>query len=144
MTFADFAHELNHRSAILASLATIFISVGFVRLALKEKGLIRHLATGLLLMHMVVFLRTFYWDVVQYFTGTVAWEEWSELTGGRAVNVIFNAMVVLAAYHSLRALKLAIPEDVRSEYSLIGAAFYPRPGFGKRLRKLRRSRSARK
>jgi hypothetical protein len=126
MSFRDILVDLNHLSAIAAILATAILVWGFVRLGLKSKGLIRHLALGLLLMHLVVFLRTGYWHIVSFVfpIWKVGFVTQSDI--GTAVFLLFNLIVVVAGFFSLKALWLAIPSTVRQDYSLLGAAFYPR------------------
>ncbi|WOI58377.1 hypothetical protein [Palleronia sp. LCG004] len=126
MTLTEFSQELSHVSAYLAAFATGLVGYGFVRLSIRGEGLVRHLATGLLLMHLAVFTRTLYWDGIRNFMDPELWARWSNFSGGTAVNVVFNTMVIFAGYHSLKALKLAIPEEDRDRFSLLGAAFYPR------------------
>ena len=126
MTLREIIYASSHASAYLAVATTAVVGYGFVRLAFKHSGLVGHLATGLLLMHTAVFLRTLYWDGLRNVVPQSIWNQWYAISNGTAVNLVFNVMVILAGYHSLKALKLAIPEEIRSRYSLLGAAFYPR------------------
>ncbi len=118
--------ELNRVSALAAILATGLLVYGFVRLSLKGEGLIRHLSIGLLLMHFVVFLRTGYWHIVSFGFPAWKWPSLIESTFSVAIHMFFNLLVVVAGYFSLKALWLAIPTRVRADYTLFGAAFYPR------------------
>ncbi len=126
MTLGEFFYASSHASAYLAVAATAIVGYGFVRLAFKHSGLVGHLAMGLLLMHTAMFVRTLYWDGLRNVVPKSAWDQWYVASNGTAVNLVFNVMVILAGYHSLKALKLAIPEEIRGQYSLLGAAFYPR------------------
>ncbi len=133
MTIETFYDVLNHLFALTAIAASALLTYGYLRLSLTCTGLIRHLAAGLLLMHLVVLLRTFYWEVLaQMDTGIGFWMI-SEMPAGGIVHILFNCLVVAAAYHSLKALWLAIPAQVRSDYSLIEAAFYPRMRIVRRI-----------
>lgn len=126
MSISDILYTASHVSAYLGAIVTGILGYGFLRLSCRHSGVVGHLATGLLLMHVAVFLRTLYWDGLRNLLSAEIWARWYDLTGGTTVNLFFNLMVVGAGYHSLRALQLSIPEEVRGEYSLIGAAFYPR------------------
>lgn len=126
MDASDFMDALVQLSAYGAMGATLTVGYGFVRLALRHTGIIGDLATGLLLMHAAVLLRTLYWDGLRAALPDPVWQRWYEMSGETAINLLFNTMIVLAGYHSLRALRLSIPEEIRGEYTLLGAAFYPR------------------
>ena len=126
MSIGDFLDAANCAAAFLAALAAGLVGYGFVRLAFRKSSLVGHLATGLLLLHAAVFLRTIYWDALRNLVSEAAWDAWYEMSGETSVNLLFNGMVIAAGYHSLKALRLAIPEEVRGEYSLVGSAFYPR------------------
>lgn len=126
MTTSELLMTINNLSAAAAVLATALLVWGFVRLGMKSAGIIRHLALGLLLMHLVVFLRTGYWHVVSMLFPLWKVGAVIESDIGTALLVLFNLLVVVAGYFSLKALWLAIPAAKRSDYGLLGAAFYPR------------------
>lgn len=126
MTSSELLMEINNVSAFAAVLATTLLVWGFVRLSVKSTGIVRHLALGLMLMHLVVFLRTGYWHIVSILVPL--WKVGSVIESdfGTVLLVVFNLIVVVSGYFSLKALWLAIPATRRSDYSLIGAAFYPK------------------
>lgn len=126
MSIRELLVDLNHLSAFAAILATALLVWGFVRLSLKSQGLIRHLAIGLLLMHFVVFMRTGYWHIIAFIFPRWEWGLVLDSNFGTMLLLIFNLLVVVAGYFSLKALWLAIPASKRPDYSLLGAAFYPR------------------
>lgn len=126
MSIEGTLYAASHFSAYFAALAAGIVGYGFVRLAFRQSGLVGHMAVGLLMMHLAVFLRTLYWDAFRNLAPEELWTWWYDWSGESSINVFFNVLVILAGYHSLKALHLAIPADVRAEYSLIGAAFYPR------------------
>ena len=118
--FLTFAHL---GSALLALLVTGLMAAGFVRLALRAKGLVGHLATGIVMVHAAVFVRTLYRDIAPWFL-----DEGSILLSRACfliVTMVLNALIALAGWHGLRALYLAIPESARGRYSLLTAALYP-------------------
>ena len=125
----DFLIQTNIVLAYAAAICTGIVALGFVRLITASVPLVRHMALGLILMHIAVLTRTLYWDVLRRIVGTDAWGGWFGLAERSSINIVFNVMIVLASYHALRALKLSIPEDIRARYSLVGSAFYPRLGF---------------
>lgn len=121
--------EANDVLAYVAAFATGLVGLGFVRLAVGMRGLVGHMALGLLVMHLAVLTRTLYWDAASDIVGEEKWSRWFEMSGGANVNIVFNTLIVFASYHALRALQLSIPEDIRDRYTLLGAAFYPRLGL---------------
>ncbi len=141
MSSYELLEELNHLSALAAIVATAILVYGFVRLSLKGQGLIRHLSIGLLLMHFVVFLRTGYWHIISFGFPAWKWPLLIESTFGVLVHLFLNLIVVVAGYFSLKALWLAIPGSIRNDYTLFGAAFYPKGrSITARLRMLCRTR----
>ena len=110
-------------SALLALLVTGLMAAGFVRLAWHARGLVGHLATGVLTIHTAVFLRTFYRDIVPFLFDETTLVRSPTVT--LAVALLLNALIALAGWHGLRALHLAIPEPARRRYSLLTAALYP-------------------
>jgi hypothetical protein len=110
-------------SAFLVLLVTGLMAAGFVRLSWYARGLIRHLAIGILTVHLAVFLRTLYRDVAPliFDGGSLIFSD----TGVLAVALVLNALIALAGYHGLKALYLAIPKEARARYSLLTAALYP-------------------
>jgi hypothetical protein len=110
-------------SAVLALLVTGLMAAGFARLALRATGLVGGLAKGILVIHMVAFLRTFYRDILPLFVDPGSWV-FSE-SSLISETLVLNVLVVLAGWHGLKALYLAIPESVRGRYSLLTAALYP-------------------
>ncbi len=125
MNIGDLLYMSSHVSAYAAAAAAGLVAYGFVRLAIRRSGIVGHLSAGMVLMHVAAFLRMMYWDGLRIFLPESAWTTWYDLSGETSVNLLFNGLVVVAGYHSLKALRLAIPEDARGQYSLIGSVFYP-------------------
>jgi len=126
MSLTDSLSLLDQVLACLAAAAAGLVGYGFLRLAFRHSGSVGHLATGLLLMHLVVVSRSLYLGTIRFLVSPEVWTAWLALNGDHVANLVLNALVVLAGYHSLKALKLSIPPEIRDEYSLIGTAFYPR------------------
>ena len=126
MTIGEVVRELTQATAYIAAAGTGLVGLGFVRLTFGDRGLVHHLALGLMVMHAAVFLRTLYWDVARDWMPPAAWEAWTDMTDGISVNLVFNVLLIFALYHSLKALKLSIPEDIRGDYTIVTAALYPR------------------
>ncbi len=109
-------------SSVVALIVTGLMGLGFVRLAWTARGLIGHLAQGVVMVHAAVFLRTLYRDILPL---AVAPEVLFARPAFLTVSLVLNALIVLAGWHGLRALHLAIPDAVRGRYSLLTAALYP-------------------
>jgi hypothetical protein len=110
-------------SAFLALVVTGLMAIGFVRLALRARGLVGHLAIGILAIHAAVFLRTLYRDFAPLLLddGSVLFTRGGSLVAA----LVLNVLIVVAGWHGLRALHLAIPAAARRRYSLLTAALYP-------------------
>lgn len=77
-----------------------------------------NLARGLLICAFSAFPRTAFWDL--------AWPSLREaIPLGIEANILFNGVMLVGMYYILRARWLTIPEDTRSRYNVITAAFYP-------------------
>lgn len=110
-------------SALLVLLVAGLMAAGFVRLAWRSRGLVGHMATGILAVHGAIFLRTLYRDILPLVLG-----EGSAAYGRLAflsVTLTLNLLLILAGWHGLRALYLAIPPEDRGRYTLLTAALYP-------------------
>lgn len=110
-------------SVFLVVLVTGLMAVGFVRLAYWARGLVGHLARGILAIHLAILLRTLYRDVLPLFVMRDAAVFAPAVMF--SVAVALNVLIALAGWHGLRALYLAIPEPARGRYSLLTAALYP-------------------
>jgi hypothetical protein len=111
-------------SAVLALLVTGLMAAGFARLAVRRNGgLVGNLATGILSIHLAVFLRTLYRDMLPLMLPpeSFVFSRGFFLVG----TLVLNALIVIAGWNGLRALYLAIPEPARARYSLLTAALYP-------------------
>jgi hypothetical protein len=110
-------------SAVLALVVTGLLAAGFVRLAWIARGLVRHMAVGILAIHSAVFLRTLYRDIAPLFldASTILFTP----VGALAAALVLNTLIVVACWHGLRALHLAIPKPARGRYSILTAALYP-------------------
>jgi ABC-type transport system involved in cytochrome c biogenesis permease subunit len=110
-------------SAVLALVVTGLLAAGFVRLAWNARGLVRHMAVGILAIHSAVFLHTLYRDIVPWLFGGSAFL--FAPGAALAVALVLNTLIVVAGWHGLRALHLAIPEPARRRYTILTAALYP-------------------
>ncbi len=110
-------------SALGALVVTGLMAAGFVRLAFRGRGLVGHMAIGIVTVHSAVFLRTLYRDLAP-----LVFDESSVLFSRGAFLVValaLNGLIAIAGWHGLKALYLAIPEQARGRYSLLTAAMYP-------------------
>lgn len=105
MTDFDIFLELSHISALIAGCVSAWVAFTFFGLIVRRNKKVGYLARGIFLIHMAVLLRASYWDVFRVVMPEDAWEIWYELSNGTAVNLVFNALVILAGYSSLRAVR---------------------------------------
>jgi hypothetical protein len=128
----------------MAALTAFLVGMGFVRLAILDRGPMGHFAAGLLLVHLAVLLRTLYRDIGPRIVEDDVWSRLFDPAGHLAVTVTINLLVIYSGYHSLKALLLVIPADRRGDYSLVTAALYPPWGIAAAPRALiRRLRNRR-
>lgn len=110
-------------SALLALLVTGLMAAGFVRLAFRSRGLVGNLAMSILTIHLAVFIRTLYRDILPLvFEPDAVLFSREFFLGG---TLVLNVLIALAGWSGLRALYLAIPDSARSRYSPLTAALYP-------------------
>lgn len=105
--------------AIITMIGTAAIVFGF-RSSFREVG--EH--TWWFMMGFSAFalsynLRSVYWDI--FWTGLKHYDknsalDWSEATGGTAVNIFFYFMVILGIFCVLKSRQLMIPEDERQSW----------------------------
>ncbi len=117
--------QLNLVSGIFAALAALLVALGFVRLAVIDRGTLGHFAAGLLLIHLAVFMRTIYRDIAPGWFGPDRWATMVDATSHTSFTIFFNVLVLVSGYNSLKALLLAIPPEKRGRYSLLTAPLYP-------------------
>ncbi|MBM9594297.1 hypothetical protein [Roseitranquillus sediminis] len=121
--------EANQVSAYLVAFMTALVGFGFFRLLLISTGVVRYLTLGFLLLYLKVFARATYWDVLPNWIGADTWERWYQASSGRAMNTIFNIVVIVASYYSLKAIHSSIPRAARGNYNLLTSVFYPPGGL---------------
>jgi hypothetical protein len=135
MSFWDLAGAAHLVSPYLVAFLTALVTVGFARLLLFARGIVRLLTLGFLLLYFQVMARTVYWDLLPRWMPEAAWAAWSEMTNGPVFNVVFHFWVVVASWYSLRAIHRSIPEPDRQHYNLLTAVRYPRGGNPRRGRR---------
>lgn len=106
-------------------LLTALVTIGFARLLLVARGVVRLLTLGFLLLYFMVMARTMYWDLLPRWISEEAWAAWIEATHGTVINVVFHVLVVVASWYSLRAIHRSIPEAERGMYLPLTAILYP-------------------
>ena len=97
--------ELSHVSALVAGMVSAWVAFTFFGLIVRRNQKVGYLAQGIFLIHLAVLLRASYWDVFRVMMPERAWDIWFELSNGTAVNLVFNSLVILAGYSSLRAVR---------------------------------------
>lgn len=105
--------------ALLSIAGTIATVVGF-RASFREVG--EHtwwFMMGFSAFAMAYNLRSMYWDV--FWTGLKHYDratalDWSEATGGTAINILFYSVVLIGIFCVLKSRQLMIPVDERSAW----------------------------
>lgn len=108
----------------VVAMMTALVALGFTQVVFHADGVVKYLTLGFLLLYLMVFLRTAYWDILPTWIPPEAWEAWMDITGGTALNVVFHALVIVASYYSLKAVYRAIPEVDRGRFTPFTAPFY--------------------
>ena len=112
-------------TAVSAFVLATGLMIGYIRLAGNEAALVRHFALSQVLITGSYAWRTIYWDaILPTFVGE-AEAVVINASGGAVVNVVFNLVVMVGAYHGLKALHLMIPERDRTNWSWLTAPLYP-------------------
>ena len=113
----------------MASLNAIFAVlpvIGMMAVAWSYRASLRHrgTATWYFAMSVVVLagsmaLRRIYWDVMwvmaRRYTPETA-TRWSDMTDAASINIVFNALVLVSIYCSLKARQLLLPEDEQARW----------------------------
>ena len=117
---------VNEALALLAVFSMMIVMRGLVSWAFEhERSATMHFALGITVLCGSLVLRSLYWDVLPALMAPAVWEAWGTATRWAEINVVWNAMVLFAAYHLLRAMQLLIPEADRANWPLWRAPFYP-------------------
>ena len=112
-------------TGICAAIAALLVGLGFLRLAIFDRGAMGRFARGLLLIHLAVLLRAFYRDIGPWLVEPETWARLFDPDTHLVVTILMNLMVLWSVHLSLRALYLVIPEEKRKHYSVLTAALYP-------------------
>ena len=107
-----------------ASILLTLVMLAFRRHAMStEDTALADLVAGVFWLAASLLLRGAWWDGVQSLMGRDAFRAF--YGGGTWPNVVFHAMVIVAAWRLLRGFWLMIPDEERGQYNFLTAAFYP-------------------
>lgn len=85
-------------------------------------------ALGFVILAGAIILRGLYWDVTLPLM-RLWWpqfaSDWSEVTRGRLINLVFSLMKMAAFYCALKCRQMLIPEDERHHWPLWKAWLHP-------------------
>lgn len=109
--------------ALISGFLAIIITLGYLAVIYAFRASFRELrsatwwfAMGFAILAGAIILRAMYWDIFMplfrvWAPGSAA--AWSELTGGRVVNIIFYLMKMIAFLCALKCRKELIPPEER-------------------------------
>ncbi|QBX34576.1 hypothetical protein E4191_07530 [Paracoccus liaowanqingii] len=85
-------------------------------------------ATGFMILAGAIILRGLYWDVALplmrlWVPGFAA--KWSDVTGGRLINIVFGLMKMAAFFCALKCRQMLIPEPERHRWPVYKAWMHP-------------------
>ena len=103
----------------------VVLMLAFTRAMRHSEGATWHFAQATRWITTAYVYRTLYWDVIRYLVPRDIWQDWSALSGGLSVNIVWSVAFIMGCYHGLRALHLTIPDEERREWPWWAAWAYP-------------------
>lgn len=116
---------INFTTSILAAFGMALVARAFFPLIKGQvSDFAGHMIKGVVIVAIVIFARSLYWDGAQFFLGD-QWKAVSAALGGQKFSTVFNLPIFWALYHFMQARLEIIPDDERDEWRWWSAWAHP-------------------
>lgn len=112
--------------SLLAFSLAVWTALGFLRLRRGvESRLARNFSLCLIILGGSYAGRSVLWNMI---LPVIDPEQKFYEAGGLAINLVWDALVIIGVYYGLRALHLTLPEQEQRHWTWLTAPLYPRFG----------------